>query len=290
MILAGKGHGALWQVDETITTVTRVTSIPSVTAAHGTPRSRPPILFIHGVEFASATEALRDLVRPMLEIVGPNVSADRNIYIFTWNSLLTNEMHISEVLKGSIWRKINLIGRELPRCATYLRDVERRAKEAAQMLLPFAVEWNSDNKIGPTVITHSMGSLVWAETMMHLLASSPLLSKPGIWWSLQPAMPRGVFRPGGDYDMIPKVYSGRESARKLVWYSRWDHVLSTIYIASKKDFALGQRGCPDASIPQRDVTKWAREAHGMQHLSARFGHFFERVAVIMRRDARLLKI
>jgi hypothetical protein len=284
MLLAGKGHGSLWQVDENLTTVTPVTSI------HVASRSRPPILFIHGVEFASASEALRDLVRPMLDIVGPNTSADRNIYIFAWNSLLTNQVHISEALRGSMWRKVKLILRELPRCATYLRDVERRAKEAAQMLVPFAVEWNSDNRIGPTVITHSMGSLVWAEAMKQLLASSHILSKPGIWWSLQPAMARGVFRPGGDYDIIPKVYSGRESARKLVWYSRWDHILSTIYIASKKDFALGQRGCPAASIPQRDVTKWAREAHGMQHLSGRFGHFFERVAVMIRRDARLLKI
>jgi hypothetical protein len=226
----------------------------------------------------------------MLDILGPNVIADRNVYVFAWNSLLTNQIHIQDALTGSLWHKIKLITRELPRCATYLRDVERRATEAAQMLLPFAIEWNGHSKIGPTVITHSMGSLVWAETMKQLYASSTILSKPGIWWSLQPAMPYGSFKPGGDYDIIPKVYSGKESARKLVWYSRWDHVLSTIYIASKKDFALGQRGCPEGTIPQRDVTRWAREAHGMLHLSSRFGNFFHRASVMIRRDARLLKI
>jgi hypothetical protein len=158
------------------------------------------------------------------------------------------------------------------------------------MLLPYAIEWNSNNKIGPTVISHSMGSLVWAETMKRLLESSNLFSKPGVWWSLQPAMSCSVFRPGGDYDSIPKLYSGKESARKLVWYSRWDHVLSTLYVASKRDFALGHRGCPEGSVPQRDVTRWAREAHGMQHLSSDLGHFFDRVAVLIRQDARRLNI
>jgi hypothetical protein len=284
MLLIGRGHGSVWRVTEDISDVVPVKTYEVSS------NCRPPILFVHGIEFSSASEALQDLVKPVLDILGRNTTADREIFVFAWNSLLTNQHPISDAFKGSLMTKLWRLARELPRCTTYLKDVERRAKEAAQALLPLAITWNSHNKTGPTVISHSMGSLVWAETMKLLLQSSKTLSKPGIWWSLQPALPRGVFKPGGEYEMIPGIYTGKESAKKLVWYSRWDHILSTIYVISKRDFALGQKGCPAGMIAQRDVTEWAREAHGMQHLSSKLGHFFERVAVVLQQDAQQLDL
>jgi|688.fasta_scaffold189745_2 hypothetical protein len=253
--------------------------------------TRAPLLFIHGIEFASPEESLEDLVWPILEALGPQRVADRSIYVFAWNSLLNNQVAIRDVIRNaSLFDRLRLLFRELPRCRIYLKDVERRAKEAAHHLLPFVLDWGSENQMGPTVISHSMGSLVWAETLKLVLNSSQHLAKPGIWWALQPAMHRWSFADGGEYSVVPKLYTGADSARAVVWYSRLDFILSTIYLLSKRGFALGQYGCPVGTIPQKDVTQWVREAHGMRHLRTKWGHFFERIKPLIAEQADLFGI
>jgi hypothetical protein len=282
MLKPGKGEGLLWHVGDDRATLTKVTS----------PRElffdQTPIVFIHGVEYSGPEEAMRDLVLPMLEALGPSRVRDRPIYIFAWNSLLTNDVRIFDLYQGNLKARAKLLFKELPRCKTYLLDVERRAREAAKALLPFAVEWNAENRVGPTVITHSMGGLVWAETLKKLYEASEMLTKPGVWWSLQPAMERRSFSKGGDYEVIPKIYTGRESAKAMIWFSRMDFILSSIYMLSKRGLALGQWGSINSEVPQRDVTRWAREAHGMQHLTSRLGHFFKRVSTILPSEAETL--
>lgn len=284
MLEAGRGDGMLYLLAPDGVSLQRVPFI-----RHGL-RTRAPLLFIHGIEFATPEETLTDLVLPMLDALGPERTSERDVYVFVWNSLLTNRVKINEVLNVSRLKQLWFAVTELPRCRTYLMDVERRAKEAAQCLLPFALEWNAENRVGPTVITHSMGSLVWAETLKLLYESSALFSKPGVWWSLQPAISRRAFQAGGEYHVVPKIYTGRDAAKAMVWYSRLDYILSTIYLVSKREFALGQRGCPEASIPQKDVTAWVKEAHGMQCLQSKWGHFFERVKPILAAEADALGI
>jgi hypothetical protein len=252
---------------------------------------RAPLLFIHGIEFASPEESLEDLVWPMLDALGSNRISDRPIYVFVWNSLLNNHASIRDVIgKASSLERLKLLLTELPRCGVYLNDVERRAKEAAHHLLPYALEWSTQNHMGPTVISHSMGSLVWAETLKLLIQSSHSISKPGIWWALQPAIHRWAFTDGGEYSVVPKLYTGSESARAMIWYSRLDYILSTIYLLSKRGFALGQYGCPAGTIPQKDVTSWVKEAHGMRHLRGKWGHFFDRIKPLLAEQADLFGI
>ncbi len=278
------GECQLWKLDQDLVSLTRVSS-PFFMRDE-----RAPIVFIHGVEYQGPEEAMRDLVTPMLKCLGPGRVADRGIYVFAWNSLLTNRVKISAMVKGSLWERFSLAARELPKCNEYLNDTERRAKDAAKVLLPFAAEWNAENRVGPTVISHSMGSLVWAETLRLLLEGSSIITKPGVWWSLQPAMLRNSFGDGGDYQAVAKIYTGRESSKALIWYSRMDYILSSIYVLSKPGLALGQWGCPKGSMPQRDITRWAREAHGMQHIAGHLGHFFNRVAAILPSEADSLGI
>ncbi|MEI6398614.1 MAG: hypothetical protein WCO71_07585, partial [Pseudomonadota bacterium] len=153
------GECQLWKLDQDLVSLTRVSSPVFMRD------ERAPIVFIHGVEYQGPEEAMRDLVTPMLKCLGPGRVADRGIYVFAWNSLLTNRVKISAMVKGSLWERFSLAARELPKCNEYLNDTERRAKDAAKVLLPFAAEWNAENRVGPTVISHSMGSLVWAETL-----------------------------------------------------------------------------------------------------------------------------
>jgi hypothetical protein len=103
-------------------------------------------------------------------------------------------------------------------------------------------------------------------------------------------MHRRVFTEDGEYNIVPKIYTGSDSSRAVVWYSRLDLILSTIYLLSKRGFALGQYGCPVGRIPQRDVTSWVKEAHGMRHIRSSLGDFFERIKPILSEEADLYGI
>lgn len=286
MLSFGRGEGAIFRLGQNRSVLELVPFVKHGAHTQG----RAPLLFIHGIEFATPEETLSDLVWPMLDILGPQRTADREIYVFVWNSLLTNNIALSDLFDASMLERLRFAFSELPKCRSYLRDVERRAREAAHCLLPFALEWSSESRVGPTVITHSMGSLVWAETLKLLVEATDVVAKPGIWWSLQPAMHRRAFTEEGEYNIVPKIYTGSDSSRAVVWYSRLDLILSTIYLLSKRGFALGQYGCPVGRIPQRDVTSWVKEAHGMRHIRSSLGDFFERIKPILTEEADLYGI
>jgi hypothetical protein len=171
------------------------------------------------------------------------------------------------------------------RCRQYLSNVEQRAKQASSFLSPFILEWNSIANTGPIVITHSMGSLVWAEALKHILESSSMLIRPGIWWSLQPALTHKSFTDKGEYRMVSKLYTGQESSQAMVWYSRLDFILSSLYLLSKRSLALGQVGCPQRVLPQRDITGVVGEAHGMKHFKSLRGDFFNRAGSLIKSEA-----
>ena len=285
MSALGQLHASLWRLGDDFQSLHEVTRVTKNSGG-----KRPPLLFIHGIEYAGAAEAMRDFVTPMLETLNKRRLENRDIYVFAWNSLLRSDTHIWEFAKQSWNAKFRLLFRELPQCATYLRDIEHRARLAAAILLPFALEWNSERESGPTVITHSMGSLVWAETLRLLADKTTRLDRPGIWWSLQPALPRDALHQNNDYAFIPRIYTGGEAAKAMIWYSRLDHILSTIYLVSKKTTALGQLGCARNLLPQRDITRWAREAHGTLHFSPGLGHFFKRMSAIIAQESEALNL
>jgi hypothetical protein len=250
----------------------------------------PPILFIHGVEFHGPEEAMKDLVAPMLQHLGIENLKNRSIYLLTWNSLIVPREKSLSFFAANRSQQIIQGLLELMKCRHYMNDVEKRAKEAAQYLQPFILEWNSHGSAGPIVITHSMGSLVWAEALRLILESSSMLIRPGIWWSLQPALQRGSLTEAGEYRMVSKLYTGHESARAMIWYSRLDFILSSLYLLSKRTLALGQFGCPQKSLPQRDVTSIVGEAHGMSHITRIRGDFFRRAGQLIAAEAANLGI
>ena len=282
---ASTSSGSLWRVENL-----ENSSLTPIHRAKDLASDRSPLLFIHGVEFANAQEAMRDFVNPMLDYLGRDRLRDKAIYVFSWNSLIVPRDLSTMFFAAHPIKRLGLALTQLPKSPKYLADVERRAKDAARTLSPFISEWNSENRVGPTVITHSMGSLVWVEAMKRIIESSSMLARPGIWWSLQPAMPRHSLADKGDYHMVSKLYTGHESAKAMIWYSRMDFILSSLYMFSKPGLALGQWGCPEKKIPHRDVTNLVREAHGMTHLASLRGDFFRRVKNLLPIEASNLGI
>ena len=285
MVQADNSGASLWQVQGNESPMLR--KICSTKDLSGHP---PPILFIHGVEFDGPEEALRDLVIPMLGHLGTTNLKNRSIFLLSWNSLIVPRTTSSQFFAAKPMRKIFQGSRELLNCRKYMHDVELRAVAAARFLSQFVVEWNSHHATGPVVITHSLGSLVWVEALKLILESSTMLVRPGIWWSLQPALRRHSFTEVGEYKMVSKLYTGHESARAMIWYSRLDFILSSLFVLSKRTLALGQFGCPEKSLPQRDVTAIVREAHGMSHFSRLKGDFFKRAGHLIVAEAANLGI
>ena len=251
---------------------------------------RSPLLFIHGAEYHSNGEILSDLVLPMLTTMNVPRENFSPCYFIAWNSTLIPCERRALVQSMPPLRRSMNYAIELGRWPQYLTDLERRADDTASFLAPFIVEWASQRRSGPTVISHSMGGYVWAQTLQEIYESSTMLARPGIWWNLQPALVRNAFTDRGAYSLVARSYNNSSSRNAVTWYSRLDFVLSSLYLLSKGELALGQWGCPEQTLPQRDVTVWAREAHGMNHIQSAAGNFFRRVSHLIPYEARRLGI
>ncbi len=272
----------------------KISSITEITPRLRNADFHSPLLFIHGVEYGSPTEVIRDLVQPFLKSMYGDPSqkkaVHRDVYFISWNSALIGaelrQYMQSQTQLARAWS----FAKELSRCPLYFRDVERRAALAGEALIPFIIEWCSDSSVGPTVVSHSLGAKVWADALKSIATRSAMLARPGIWWNLQPALARRAFTSEGEYALVAQMYQGGPQARAVTWYSRFDFVLSTLFWIAKGSPALGQFGCPKKSIPQRDVTKWVGEAHGMNHISGRLGTLFQRASRQITDQARELGI
>lgn len=254
----------------------------------------PPILFIHGVEYGSPMEVIRDLVQPFLASVCSKNSEQtpfqRTIYFVSWNSvLISQELRLQMQRQSKMVRAVSFV-KEIRRWRGYFYDVERRAANAGLSLIPFVIEWCSQSRIGPTVVSHSLGAKVWADALNTIASQSTMLTRPGIWWNLQPALARHAFTRQGEYALVAQMYQGGGQAKAVTWYSRFDFILSTLFLFAKGKPALGQFGCPEHIMPQKDVTKWVGEAHGMNHISGQLGTFFHRAADQIADQARDLGI
>lgn len=253
-----------------------------------------PLLFIHGVEYGSPSEVIRDLVQPFLKSMYADQThkktLNRDVYFVSWNSALIGTELRQYMQSQTHMARAWTFAKELSRWPHYFHDVERRAALAGAALIPFIIEWCSDSSVGPTVVSHSLGAKVWADALKSIATNSAMLARPGIWWNLQPALARRAFTSEGEYALVAQMYQGGPQARAVTWYSRFDFVLSTLFWIAKGSPALGQFGCPKQSIPQRDVTKWVGEAHGMNHISGRLGTLFQRASRQITDQARELGI
>lgn len=253
-----------------------------------------PLLFLHGANYMDATEVIRDLVYPFLcaLLSERSQSAWRApIYFVSWNSALIPEDASQEKTRTPNRRlPLSTIFKEITHWNDRMKDLESRASKAGLALSSFVQRWTTHHQIGPTVISHSLGARVWAETLKAVAANTPTSVPPGIWWNLQPALSRNAFTAGGEYEIVRHLYNGDTHAKTVVWYSRLDFVLSTLFLLAKKSPALGQFGCSEKLIAQRDVTLWAREAHGMNHIQGSLGSFFRRTAALILLEAENLGI
>ncbi|MCX6125712.1 MAG: hypothetical protein NTV34_13350 [Proteobacteria bacterium] len=268
--------------------------------------SRPPLLFLHGVEFSGPKEVLRDFVQPFLSsLIQPSDSQDESIktqpahsignnipvYFIAWNSaLLEPRFRTSMSSMSSQQRALSFI-RRISHWGFYFRDVEKRASLAARELVPFIYKLMNNRKTGPTIISHSLGAKVWADALLQISRESTMRIRPGVWWNLQPALSYRAFSAGGEYETITRLYQSCDHARSIIWYSRMDFVLSTLFLIAKRARAMGQFGCHGGNgLPQRDVTLWIKEAHGMAHIRGRLGSFFRRAAHLIPDEAKALGI
>jgi hypothetical protein len=249
-----------------------------------------PLLFLHGVEYQSPREVIHDFIHPFLScLLQEEHSFLEPVYFASWNSKLfqvtTNSIKHNSCKRLSL---ASVIGR-LPFCRYYLRDVEQRAKDAAVVIASF-VERLVSGRNGLQVISHSLGAKVWADTLVLLSQRSSQEISPGTWWNLQPALPHYAFSAGSEYDVIPKMYLSCINSRYLAWFSKIDFVLSTLFILAKRARAMGQFGCKVKILPERDVTRWVKEAHGMNHVRGKLGTFFKRAGGLIPQEAKNLGI
>ncbi len=250
---------------------------------------RRPVLFVHGVEYAGPHEVLRDLVLPFERAARLNGQADRFEYLFvSWNSLLF-EGPLRQKLEQSASARFALFGMGMLLWPAWLADVERRAEEAARTVAPLVEHLLDDHPLQrPVVITHSLGSWLWSKLISDLQQQGRIHAAPGPWWNMQAAVKRSAWCRGGEFEDIPALWSGPGSSPMTLWYSRFDFILSTLYLIAKPGMAAGQFGATNTRFHHRDVTKWAGEAHGQNKILSGPGAYFERVQHLIRQEAMTL--
>jgi len=248
---------------------------------------RRPMLFVHGVEYREESEVVRDLILPFEQSAGLNSVKDRYDYYFlSWNSLLFTD-ELRQRLKSSLTLRLEVFGRGVFAWRDFLADIERRGREAAEYLAPFFSELLAASPlVRPVVLTHSIGSYVWSHMIAQMARDGRLPERgPGNWWNMQAAVPRSAYCPGGEFADVPRVYNGQPDATMMLWYSRMDFILSTLYLLAKPGLAMGQFGSPNRHIVQRDITRWAGEAHGQNRIVDGSGHYFTRVRQLVRSES-----
>ncbi len=252
--------------------------------------SQRPILFIHGIEYASPDEVLRDLIAPMLRVspeLRARVQSQCGVYFIHWPSLA-----IPRSLPGWLGRMREKFGLTpvalalLLRMPHHFRDLLGRADVAAAAMSPLLQAWQS-SCIHPTIITHSMGGYVWARALEVARRELEITQAPGNWLAMQPALPHDAFTDSGAFPGLAEMYKGNNQQMRI-WYSRRDLVLSTIYLLSTSRRAMGLVGASCRTVKQLDITKLVGAAHGKVSLVRSRGCFYTRARRIIRSELAAL--
>jgi hypothetical protein len=241
----------------------------------------PVMLFIHGLQYGSAGEVVRDLIRPFE--LGAGLYAKANgraphCLFFHWPSALdlTDGRSAAQFLKAVAWQPPRL----LDHISAKLSEAEFKAGLAGFEFADVCAQlFERGDRPEPLVVTHSLGAHVWAQFVQQQVLLGRALPNIGQWWSLQPAIPWSALQTGGDFELCGDLYAA-EPQRKLLWYSSFDMVLATLYYLAKRERAMGQVGAPYLAVEQRNLARYAGEAHGTTAL--RPSTFFCRVKDLIR--------
>jgi len=260
-----------------------------------------PVLFFHGVEYNSIHEVLSDLVLPFERSAGTTTNEKRDFIILSWDSrLLRGEERKN--LENSTINRLGAFLSRMERWPAYLRDAETRARAAAAYFEPYfralSAREAMQSRSSALVVSHSFGSYLWA-TVLKMFVEAEQEMPPWTWWNFQPAMPRSSFCPGGEFYHILHQFRPQEDfpdlnvidprPRLVLWYSRVDFILATLYRRAKGSSALGQFGTPNPRVSQVDVTRLAGEAHGSNRIFGKARCFYARIAPFMQRELAVLR-
>ena len=251
---------------------------------------RRPIVFVHGIEYANPEQVITDFFVPFEREAKLLLNGDTSafaIYLVAWDSRLSlcasMRAKLSESVTESIWH----FAIRLPVFPRHMADLERKASQVADFVLPYAKRLMTENLPSPIVVSHSLGSYLWANVVKRLWQEQDLPLSWGLWWNLQPAIPAGSFDKGEEFHEVCLAYDGISGIQSM-WYSSLDFVLGTLYRVGKRRWAMGQIGPGRAKVVSRNVSFLAWEAHGLVTLRSGAGSFFRRIGNLLRRDVALL--
>lgn len=249
---------------------------------------RRPVVFVHGIEYASPEQVVSDFFVPFeqeAKLLLRPATTQSDIYIVSWDSRLaiceTLRAKISNSISATVWQ----FAVRVPLFPKHMAEVELKAAHVAEYVLPYAKKMLQG--LQPIVVTHSLGSYLWAVVVKRLWHEMPGHDSWGLWWNLQPAIPAGSFDASGEFHEIALAYDGVAGTQSL-WYSSLDFVLGTLYRFGKKRWAMGQIGPGSAKVRTRNVSFQAWEAHGLVTLRQGAGSFFRRIGNLLHSEAAIL--
>jgi hypothetical protein len=187
---------------------------------------------------------------------------DCEIYFVSYDSDITNEEKLiirnllsEEIGGGSITGEPNNFF-----FAVMWRELERRARLFAELLLPLLTGFPRGPGSRPWVFSASLGSLLFAHLAQRHVETAEGDRPFSQWWSFAPAIPAHGFTPSGGYEKAPEALY---SEPHRIFYSRSDLVLLVAYCAANNHFAMGTTGplAAPSNFVEKDTTMITGETH-----------------------------
>ena len=233
-----------------------------------------PVIFIHGANYRTAPEVMRDFVDPFSAAALPHcpkVCADSQVYIVHWTSDLMETLTASRMVSLAFNLSEHISRSEL--------IAWRCSRKLAENL---ATLFASHSK-APLFISHSMGALLLAHALGRLVRSGRTVPVGTAWWSLQPYLARDAYACGSQFAFIPRLFT-RRGGRHAVWYSKKDFILRAAASFGPRRTVMGLIGAQHASVEATDTTAETQEAHGSITLWSSKGNFFKRLEKMLRTE------
>lgn len=239
------------------------------------------IVFVHGANYGSKCEVIRDLVAPFTR---------------------ASKLHQNSAAKGIMIKLLVWPSEQFP-CASWKHALRGLVSGMKQFK---TLEWSAfqtsvklfsdirnllcNARSAPIFISHSFGALVMSHLLRHLFVEGIKLPEGSTWLSLQPAIEHCAYSRGARFQFIPGMFESARG-RHVVWYSRADMVLGTLYRFYKRRSPMGLWGPTGAGVEAEDLTQESQEAHGTFSWSKLKGNFFDRTeSRLSQKMAELLKM
>jgi len=267
---------------------------------------RDPYIFIHGMVYEATKKDGSDLSRSeptnafgfysifenqakMFINLPPEQRDKIDIYLVEYDSEMSEKEE--DIIRNFLIERIliDLNPYEfLIIAAIFWREMEKRAKETGDYILPFIEKLRDKNQ--GSVITHSLGGYVMAHSAHKIIDTKGYSDYKKItkWWCLSPALPSDAFTNTGDFEKAPFI-AGPMPGEELwlattVWYSLADIVLMLIYPLANYHPALGQTGIGVVEtrgyVRDINITKTTLTTHGPG------GAYMERLGPCIRKFLR----